>query len=57
MLLAGMSQKTIAEKLQVNAATICRDSKEIEIRAAKDAKTKAKSSSQQLDAGYKVGDK
>lgn len=58
MLCAGMSQKTIAAELEVHAATICRDSQEIEIRAAKveKAKAKAKSFGPRLDAGSKVGD-
>lgn len=47
---AGMSQKNIAEELKVNAATICRDFKEIDIEAAKADKAKAKSFHPKLES-------
>lgn len=56
MLRAGISQKLIAKGLKVHAATICRDTNEIEIRAAKVKKAKAKSFGPQLDSGSKVGE-
>lgn len=51
---AGMSQKTIAEVLKVNAATICRDFKEIDIEAAKADKAKAKSFRPKLESNNEV---
>jgi hypothetical protein len=50
----GMSQKTIAEELEVHAATICRDLKEIDFEAARAEKAKAKSSRPQPESNNGV---